>query len=132
LYLEGASQPAERAMLHHAHRPRPLTDDPRYLDRAEIAENAQQYHFRLVPRKRRPDQIERPIRAERRERLFFGVTDTPSLREKSWRHWLDALAGASTTKVRDSTSGNRERPCAERLLVASESHQTTGYVKPRI
>jgi hypothetical protein len=36
------------------------------------------------------------------------------------------------SKVRDSTSGDRERPCAERSLVASETHQSTGYVKPRI
>jgi hypothetical protein len=119
-------------MLEHADRARPLANDPRDLLRAQIAQHAEQHHLHLVTWQRRRDQSERPVRAKRGECFLFSVPNTAGLCENIWGRGHDVLAGALASKVHDSTPGDRERPCAEPVLVASEAQQATGYIKPRI
>jgi hypothetical protein len=119
-------------VLQHANRPPPFPHDRGDLIDAELSDHAKDHHLGLVRRQRRGDEPDGPTRPEARQRFLFDVSGPSRADEMLGVDGIGSAAGPAPLQIQEPSPSDRERPRAERLLIALEPTQATGDIEPCI
>jgi hypothetical protein len=119
-------------MLQYPDVARSLADDRGDGPHVEIPDHAEENDLRLLGRKRRGDQVDGPLRTERRQRLLLDVASRSGLDQSGGFARLRPPPGPSAAEIADASSGDRERERSEGVLIAPEAPETPDDLEPDI